>query len=142
MQRIITDLLAEESVEQATWITKIPSWHPRNEARESGLRTVEEFEARQTAIRERLKEIDAEYAGQVMPEAHRREWNNLNEELGENSKVLVELRRRSARLAEIARDEQRDHGFSGEGGDGAGFNVRRASMDIYDVWTVRQVAHG
>jgi HK97 family phage major capsid protein len=110
-----------------------------NEVRESGLRTVEEFEARQSAIRERLKEIDAEYAGQVMPEAHRREWNNLNEELGENAKILVELRRRKQRLDEIARDDVREHG---EGGDGASFNVRRASMDIYDVWTVRQIAHG
>src|SRR3954468_7503237 len=146
--RSIFNLLAAEATEQSTWDTKIPSWHPRNEGprgnelRETGLRTVEEFEARQIAIRERLKEIDAEYAGQVMPEAHRREWNNLNEELGENAKVLVELRRRKARLDEIARDEQRDHGFEGEGGDGAGFNVRRASMDIFDVWTVRQVAHG
>lgn len=145
----ISELLAAEAVEQATWSTNVPSWHPTNrnegprgnELRETGLRTVEEFEARQIAIRERLKEIDAEYAGQVMPEAHRREWNNLNEELGENAKVLVELRRRKARLDEIARDESRDSGF-GEGGDGAGFNVRRAAMDIYDVWAVRQIAHG
>lgn len=147
MQSSIKDLLAAEAIEQAGWKTEIPSWHPRNEGprgnelRETGLRTVEEFEARQIAIRERLKEIDAEYAGQVMPEAHRREWNNLNEELGENAKVLVELRRRKARLDEIARDESRDAGF-GEGGDGAGFSVRRAAMDIYDVWAVRQIAHG
>lgn len=138
----IMELAARESQNWRCRSDAIPAWHPRNEVRETGLRTVEEFEARQIAIRERLKEIDAEYAGQVMPEAHRREWNNLNEELGENAKVLVELRRRKARLDEIARDESRDQGFDSEGGGGAGFNVRRASMDIYDVWTVRQIAHG
>jgi hypothetical protein len=35
------------------------------------VRTVEEYEERQKQIRERLQEIDAEYSGQVMPEAHR-----------------------------------------------------------------------
>jgi HK97 family phage major capsid protein len=138
-QQLIHDLLRAEATEQATWRTFIPSWHPRNDV--SSPTSIEEYEERQKQIRERLQELDAEYSGQVMPEGGAREWNALNEELGENNQVLREMRKRKARLDELARQ---DAAFAREGEniDGADFNVRRSSMDIYDVWAVRSLARG
>jgi HK97 family phage major capsid protein len=137
-KQVIWDLLQAEAVEQGTWKTVIPGWHPRND---TSLRTIEEYDERQRKIRERLQELDAEYSGQIMPESAAREWNALNEELGENAQVLQEMRRRKARLDELQRQDA-VHERLGELGDGADFNVRRATMDIYDVWAVRSVARG
>lgn len=76
----------------------------------AGLQTIGELEARQVSIRERLHEIDAEFAVESLDnaEAHRREWTNLNEEWEQNRKLVRELRRRKERLAVIDREAEED----------------------------------
>jgi len=96
--------------------------------------TIEELESRQTEIRGRLQEIDAEFAGQALPDDSREEWNRLNDEQEANKTLLAELRARKSRVEELgAKDEARE--------DGAGFHTARPGAvrgnDIYDLSTVR-----
>lgn len=96
---------------------------------------IEDLEARQTEIRGRLQEIDAEYVGQALPDDARSEWNTLNEELERNNTLLEELRARRARVDALAGNPR-----ATEPGD-ADFRTRRAGTvrgdDIYDLSTVR-----
>ena len=96
--------------------------------------TIEELEARQTEISGRLQEIDAEFAGQALPDDSRSEWNQLNEEQEANAGLLQELRARKERVETLkdvpnAREE------------GAAFHTPRSGVtrgeDIYDLSTVR-----
>ena len=66
------------------------------------MRTVEEYEARQSEIRARIEEIDSDYAGVSFDDQARGEWNTLNEELEENAKIIDELRARRDRVEAIA----------------------------------------
>ena len=68
----------------------------------AAVRTIEEFEARQTEIRSRVAELDTEYAGQPLSGDARTEWNALNEELDSNAEIIDELRSRTARVAALA----------------------------------------
>jgi HK97 family phage major capsid protein len=72
--------------------------------------SVTDLEARQAEIRTRLKDIDAESAGEVLVDEARTEWNNLNEELDANVAAVAELNARFARLAAISNDESRVEG--------------------------------
>ena len=69
-----------------------------------GPTTIEEYEARQTEIRNRVREIDEEYAGQALPDERRSEWDSLNEELERNDELLEELHARRDRVAQVADD--------------------------------------
>jgi hypothetical protein len=64
--------------------------------------TLEEHEARQTEIRGRLAELDTEFAGQRMSEEAKSEWNRLNEEFEDNTKVINELRPDQHRVKELS----------------------------------------
>lgn len=101
-------------------------------------RTVEEFEVRQGQIRTALTELDSAFAGQIMPEAQRKSWNDYNEELVENDEIIKELRARSDRLKAITSGE----GAGGAVERGATFHTTRESgpSNIYDVWAVRNWA--
>lgn len=96
--------------------------------------TIEELDERQEEIRSRVKELDQEFAGKVLPEAERSEWNDLNEELESNVKVIAELRSRHDRITEIAGDPTRQEA-------GAHFQTGRPGVvrdaDIWDLTTVR-----
>jgi HK97 family phage major capsid protein len=96
--------------------------------------TVEEFEARQTAIEARLAELDTEHAGQVMPDEARAEWDRLEEEHERNVTTLEELRYRRERVQGLSADEDRRE-------DGTSFHTQRAGVargeDIWDLTTVR-----
>jgi HK97 family phage major capsid protein len=98
-------------------------------------RTIEEFEVRQAQIRTALTELDSAFAGQIMPEAQRKSWNDYNEELEENEDIIKELRARADRLKNI-----NDGGGSSE--RGATFHTTRDSgpTNIYDVWAIRNWA--
>lgn len=100
-------------------------------------RTAEEYEARQTSIREELRDLDQQHAGRHMPEATKGRWNALNTELDENEGIIVELTARAARLSQLANEPSAT--------ERANFGVasrRKAPSDIYDVWAVRSHARG
>ena len=46
--------------------------------------SIDELHARQTEIRGRLQELDAEYRDAQLPEEAKGEWNSLNEEFERN----------------------------------------------------------
>lgn len=99
-------------------------------------RTVEEYEARQASIREELRSLDTQWAGQIMPEEQKERWNGLNTELEENSGIIVELKTRQARLEQLS-----DNHSTRE--EGSSFQTRRPTRgpsDIYNVWEVRKFA--
>lgn len=101
-----------------------------------GAPTIEELEARQAEIRARLGELDAEYAGQIMPEDARAEWNRLGEERAQNDTLLDELNQRQDYLRSIGDDPAHQEA-------GATFSSapsRRQGSDIWDVASVRSVA--
>lgn len=96
--------------------------------------TVEELKARQTEIRQRLQEIDAEFAGQALPDDTRNEWNELNDEREANETLIGELEARHARIAELAADPEHREA-------GATFHTARPGatrgQDIWDLTTIR-----
>ena len=63
--------------------------------------SVTQLEDRNTEIRSELKDIEAENAGEAFNEDTRSRWNELNEELESNTKLIEELEARAARLAEL-----------------------------------------
>ena len=68
--------------------------------------SIEQIEARQAEIRQRLAEIDAEFAGERLPDDRRAEWNDLNGELEANDELLDEVRARRERLEAVANRPQ------------------------------------
>lgn len=68
--------------------------------------SIEQLAARNTELRQRLTDLDGEYAGSPLPEDKRREWNEINKELEENTELIGELKAREQRLSELTKDEQ------------------------------------
>jgi HK97 family phage major capsid protein len=98
-----------------------------------GAPTLEELESRQSEIRELLKDIDQEFAGEVLPEDRRKEWNDLNGEFETNAKTIAELKARHQRVQELAE-------APGNTEDGSTFHTRPNAArgdDIYDLTTIR-----
>ena len=98
--------------------------------------TLEERVAREAEIKARLAEIDAEHAGDALPDEVRSEWNDLNLEREEVKKVIEELRERSARLEELkdateARDEPKRVYTSS----------RRSDTEIHDMFEIRKMSN-
>jgi len=95
-----------------------------------------ELHERQAAIRVRLNEINAEYAGEALPDESRSEWNGLNEEMESNEKLIQELEARFQRIHEITAEPERTE-RSGS------FNVisKRRDADIYDLAEIRTQAN-
>jgi HK97 family phage major capsid protein len=94
--------------------------------------TIEKIDARIAEIKERLQEIDGEFAGAPLPEDRKEEWNTLNEEREEKLELRAELVARTERLAELdTREGNRDEPFQ----------TRRPGVatgdDIYDLSTIR-----
>jgi HK97 family phage major capsid protein len=96
--------------------------------------TIEELEQRQTEIKADLKTLDAEYAGQILPEEERTKWNELNEEHDALDEQISELRARQERLVAIGSDPEHLE-------RGATFHTPRPAAtrgdDIYDTSTIR-----
>src|SRR4051812_14858983 len=95
--------------------------------------TVEEHRARQGEIRTALKELDADYAGEVLPDDKRAEWNGLNEELDGLEVKISELEARAYRLEQLSGEAANVEEAVGS------FQTRRPSSvtgnDIYDLST-------
>lgn len=93
---------------------------------------LDELHARQAEIASRVQEIDAEFAGEALPEERRDEWKSLNEELEANAALITELETRQARVAELSGNKEARE-------EGAHFNVisRKTRSDIYDLAAVR-----
>src|SRR4051812_33220971 len=100
------------------------------------MKTRDELRAELDEHRSRVQEIDSAYAGQYLdPESDDgQEWANRNEQIDELRRTLDQIERREQRLAELARDPERQE-------DGTAFHTRRANTttgeDIYDLSTVR-----
>jgi len=100
--------------------------------------SIEDREARVTAIDDRLGEIDTDYDGQVMPETVRDEWNGLNAERDEQVTAIRELRARKTRLADIAASSNpaaTERAAAGNGG--APVVIRRRGNEVYDLARIR-----
>lgn len=93
--------------------------------------TPEEIAARLSEIRDRMTELDKEFAGAAMPEAERNEFKELHDERSGLEKLENELRVRRELIEEAADEpESRE----------AGFQVRKPrtrGSEIYDLSTVR-----
>ena len=76
------------------------------------LRSLEDYEARNTEIRSELAEIDKEHVGERFPDDVKARWHQLNEELEANTATIDELRTRQERIAELA--DQPGHTERGE----------------------------
>ncbi|MES2867638.1 MAG: phage major capsid protein [Actinomycetota bacterium] len=98
--------------------------------------TIEDLELRQAEIAGELARLDAEYAGQVMPEEARGQWNDLGQEHEANKAKLEEMRARADFLRSIADDPARQE-------RGADFHTRspRVGSDaIWDLVAVRNAS--
>jgi hypothetical protein len=105
-----------------------------------GAPTIEELEARNNEIRERFKEIDAEFAGRRMAEESAAEWRDLKAELKENEELVEELRGRLDFIRDVAGDtpgRSTEHGATFSTGRSRGGND-----NIWDVATVRARSTG
>lgn len=111
-----------------------------------GPETVEEFENRQKEIRQRIQDIDHQYRGQSFPDDVKDEWNRLNSELERNDELLVELRARRDRVAQVAGEEPpADSGSDSSRTErGAHFQSRRPTFsgDIWDLASLRMLSPG
>lgn len=93
--------------------------------------TLDELRSDLGEAESRLREIDAEFSGQPLPEEKRDEWNRLNEDVEEKKQLIGELEARQARVKELSGEPR---------GTEAGFNVapeRTRGKDIYDLSTIR-----
>lgn len=90
--------------------------------------SLDDLHARQEEITARVQEIDAEFAGEALPESAREEWRRLNEEQEANAKLIDELETRQRRVAELAKKPEARE-------EGAHFSVisKKSASDIYDL---------
>lgn len=96
-------------------------------------RSIEDREARVGEIDGRLSELDAEYAGELMPDEIRDEWNQLNAERDEHATTVAELKRRRERLRNLAGNQNATERAQT---DVPAF-VPRRGVEIYDMARVR-----
>lgn len=105
--------------------------------------TVEERAARQSEIRARLSEIDAEYSGATLPDETQTEWDGLQDEYVSHDRAIEAASQRAEQLAALA-----DNPAASERVDNqrAGFRPRQAPNvivkpdNIYDMASARQQA--
>lgn len=102
--------------------------------------TVDELRARQSEIKTRLGEIDAEFAGEELSSERRAEWNSLNEEHDRNDTRIRELDARAERLRSLSESEEHREEPTGS------LQVRKSGVargdDIWDLSTVRASVDG
>lgn len=98
-------------------------------------RSIEDREARIQDIDQRLAGLDAEYAGEQMPEEARAEWNELNAERDTHVAAVKEMKARKDRLAAIVRDNPTATETAKV--DTAAFIRKQSSAEIYDVTRLR-----
>jgi HK97 family phage major capsid protein len=98
--------------------------------------SIEDREARVAEIDNRLAEIDADYAGQLMPDSVREEWNGLNAERDEQATTVGELRARRDRLGQLqATPAATERAVTAA--VGAPAVLRSRGTEIYDIARIR-----
>lgn len=99
--------------------------------------TVEERTARQSEIRARLSEIDAEFSGAALPDETRTEWDSLNEEFTGHDEAIRESNERAERIRSLSSET----GTTERASFGSpAVHVRPSGADIYDLGAIRQAA--
>jgi HK97 family phage major capsid protein/HK97 family phage prohead protease len=98
--------------------------------------SVEERAARQSEIKARLAQIDADYNGSALPDEVRSEWDSLDTEYEEHQRAIDEDTRRKERLRALAGSET--HTTSGS--EPPTVIVRKQATDIYDIGSARNEA--
>lgn len=96
-------------------------------------RSIEDREERITEIDARLADLDAEYAGELMPVEIREEWNQLGAERDEHATTVAELKRRRELLRSLAGNPNATERAAVE----APAFVPRRGVEIYDMARVR-----
>lgn len=99
--------------------------------------SIDELHARQTEIRGRLQELDAEYRDAQLPEEAKGEWNSLNEEFERNEEVIAELTARRERVEALSGEGHQEREVQT-------FHTRKSGVvtgeDIYDLSSIRSSA--
>jgi HK97 family phage major capsid protein len=93
--------------------------------------TLDEHAAELSELRNRVNEIDQQFAGQALPEDIRSEWNTTNEEIEAKVTLIEELRARQERVKVLAGDDANREA-------GASFATRASRVEnIWDLASVR-----
>jgi HK97 family phage major capsid protein len=86
--------------------------------------SVTQLEERNEEIRSQLKDIEADHAGESFDDKTRAQWNELNEEIDDNDKLIAELTARRERLDKLSGDTRMTEPEPAR----AHFNTRKASV--------------
>jgi HK97 family phage major capsid protein len=97
--------------------------------------TLDEWRQHEAALKQRATDIDNEHSGARMSDDAKAEWDSVNDELEDVRATIQELETRSARLAAIADEPERQERV------GDGLQVKRAGRyqgDKYDLAEIRR----
>lgn len=100
--------------------------------------SIEERAARQGEIKSRLTEIDTQFAGDVLPDEIRSEWDTLNDEDATHNRAIEDMQKRQARLLELDGDATRSVEVGGATRTAP--NVIKAPQDVWDLTEYRKRA--
>lgn len=99
--------------------------------------TIEERAARQSEIRARLAELDAQHAGAELPAEARAEWDSLSEEHDTHDRSIKDTQARMARIKQLAgTDGNVERGVQAPHST---VSPRRAE-NLYDLSEIRRIA--
>jgi HK97 family phage major capsid protein len=118
----------------------VPTPEPLQEPRSQMAMTIEERAARQGEIKSRLTEIDTQFAGDVLPDEIRSEWDTLNDEDAQHNRAIDDMQKRQARLLELDGDPKRSVEIGGATRTVS--NVIKAPDNVWDLTEYRKRAHG
>lgn len=99
-------------------------------------RSIEDREARIAEIDQRVAELDAEFANEMMPDEAREEWNRLNAERDNHAKTVKELKARRERVRALADVPAATERAAVQ----APTVVRKRGDEIYDLTRIRAEA--
>jgi HK97 family phage major capsid protein len=118
----------------------VPSPEPSQEPRSHMAMSIDERAARQGEIKSRLTEIDTQFAGELMPDEVRSEWDTLNLEDATHTRAIDEMKERQTRLLSYEGDPTRSLPV----GDPTRSvpNVMKSPPDVWDMPEYRKRAHG
>lgn len=102
--------------------------------------SVEERAARQSEIRARLQEIDAEYPGSVLPDDVQAEWDALSEEYDEHERSIQAAQARMERIRQLSRTSVEAGAGQAQAPVAATTTTVRRPENIYDLSEVRRMA--
>lgn len=113
---------------------------PSEEPRSHMAMSIDERAARQGEIKSRLTEIDTQFAGELMPDEVRSEWDTLNEEDATHTRAIAEMKERQTRLLSYEGDATRSV-LVGEPTRSVP-NLIKSPPDVWDMPEYRKRAHG